>query len=128
MKLNHIANRIVSGKLEFVIELFTTQLNCIVLRKIPTDVWLRQPGANIDVQFCETSTAPDSNDKHNSHIAFLSDSPEADLQKLAQWIESKGFKTRIGNWSEKEWYLDVPEIFVDFCIEAMTPELADYKL
>ncbi len=128
MKLNHIANRIVSGKLEFVIELFTTQLGCIVLRKIPTDVWLRQPDANIDIQFCETNSSPDENDKHNSHVAFLSATPEVDLKNLAQWIESKGYATKIGNWSEKEWHLDVPEVFVDFCIEAMNPELADYEI
>jgi hypothetical protein len=32
----------------------------------------------------------------------------------------------VGAYSDKEFYLDAPAAFVDFVIEAMTPDLADY--
>ena|GEM_PF-1541364 len=110
------------------LELFTTRLGFTLIRRIPTDIWLRQPGANIDIQFCETDAPIAEGDKHNSHISFLSETPEAELREIASWFESRGRKTRIGSWSAKEFYLDVPEVFVDFAIESMLPELADYDL
>jgi len=126
VKLNHVANRVKRGNLELMVELFTTQLGFRLLRRIPTDVWLRQSGANVDIQFCETEAPVVLGDKHNSHISFLSPTPEADLKKLAEWFESKGKITKLGSWSEKEFYLDVPDVFVDFAIESMTPDLAEY--
>jgi hypothetical protein len=36
-----------------------------------------------------------------------------------------GLKADIGSYSDKEFYLDAPEAFVDFVIEATTPDLAD---
>jgi hypothetical protein len=126
MKLNHVANRVTQGSLDLILELFTTQLGFKLLRRIPTDIWLRQPGASIDIQFCETASPLAEGDKHNSHISFLSETPEADLRRLAAWFEARGMKTKIGSWSAKEFYLDVPEVFVDFSIESMLPELAEY--
>jgi hypothetical protein len=126
MKLNHVANRITQGNLDLILELFTTQLGFKLLRRIPTDIWLRQQGANVDIQFCETQAHVAQGDKHNSHISFLSETPEADLRRLATWFESRGKKTIIGSWSAKEFYLDVPEVFVDFAIESMLPDLAEY--
>ncbi len=32
----------------------------------------------------------------------------------------------VGSYSDREFYLDAPGAFVDFVIEAMLPELADY--
>jgi hypothetical protein len=34
----------------------------------------------------------------------------------------------VGSYSDKEFFLDAPEAFVDFVIEAMTPDLADYRV
>jgi hypothetical protein len=34
----------------------------------------------------------------------------------------------VGSYSEREFYLDLPAAFVDFVIEAMRPELADYAI
>jgi hypothetical protein len=128
MKLNHVANRVTAGHLNLIQEFFITQLGFKLLRKIPTDIWLRQADSKVDIQFCETSAHPVSDDKHNSHISFLSQSPESDLKRLAVWFEERGKKTKIGSWSNKEFYLDVPEVFVDFAIEAMTPDLAEYEV
>lgn len=128
MKLNHVANRITKGHLDLMLQLFTKELGFTLLRRIPTDIWLRQDGSNVDIQFCETDAPPIGHDKHNSHISFLSISPEGELQKLAKWFEERGKKTRTGSWSEREFWLDVPEVFVDFTLESMTPDLADYDV
>ena len=126
MKLNHVANRISKGSLEIMLELFTQVLGFKLLRRIPTDIWLRQGEANIDIQFCETDASVVGGDKHNSHISFLSPTPEKDLQGLAEWFHQRGYETKIGSWSVREFWLDVPAVFVDFTIESMRPDLAEY--
>ena len=128
MKLNHCANRITEGSLELMQSLFTEELGFRVLRRKSTDIWLRQGDSNIDIQFSETQTPPLGSDKHNSHISFLSETPEADLRSLADWLGKRGYEAKIGSWSDREFYLDVPNVFVDFAIEAMLPELADYNV
>ena len=37
-------------------------------------------------------------------------------------------KTSVGSYSDREFYLDAPSAFIDFVIEAMGPELADYGI
>ncbi len=37
-----------------------------------------------------------------------------------------GMAAGVGSYSDREFFLDAPEAFVDFVIEAMRPELADY--
>jgi hypothetical protein len=37
-------------------------------------------------------------------------------------------QAEVGSYSDREFYLDAPGAFVDFVIEAMRPELADYAL
>jgi hypothetical protein len=128
MKLNHVANRIRKGNLDLILELFVTELGFRLLRRIPTDIWLRQADSNVDIQFCETDAPVCGDDKHNSHISFLTKTPEEDLRRIATWFEERGKTTRMGNWSEKEFWLDVPEVFIDFAIEAMTPDLAEYQV
>lgn len=128
MKLNHVANRVTEGSLELMLSLFTEELGFRLLLRKPTDAWLRQGDANIDIQFNETQTPPLGLDKQNSHISFLSETPESDLRKLAAWFEKRGYETKIGSWSAREFYLDVPAVFVDFAIEAMLPELAEYDV
>lgn len=126
MKLNHVANRISKGSLDLMLELFTEELGFTLLRRTSTDIWLRQGNSNVDIQFCETEAAVIGDDKHNSHISFLSETPEKNLQELAEWFHQRGCETRMGSWSGREFWLDVPKVFVDFTIESMTPELVEY--
>lgn len=126
MKLNHCANRIRTGHLDLLLSLFTEELGFRLLRRIPTDIWLRQEGADVDIQFCESDAPIGEVDKHNSHISFLSETPKDDLERIAGWFQIRGHETQIGSWSPREFYLDVPAVFVDFAIEAMLPELAVY--
>ena len=46
-------------------------------------------------------------------------------EELAGWAREHDMTAEIGAFSDREFYLDVPEAFVDFVIEAMRPELAD---
>ena len=41
-------------------------------------------------------------------------------------MQARGLNASVGSYSDKEFYLDVPDAFVDFVIEAMLPELAEY--
>lgn len=116
MKLNHVSNRVTLGSLELMVDLFTSELGFRVLRLTDTDVWMKQEGANIDIQFCETEAPAVKGDKYNSHISLLSDTPRESLEGLARWFEYKGEMTELGSWSEKEFWLDAPDIFVDFVL------------
>ncbi len=126
MRFNHVANRLAPAWFEPVVEMFTAQLGFSVLRRSERAIWLRQPGFNIDLQFSRSDTATRDTDKLRSQVAFLSETPEADLRALADWAEARGMRAMVGAYSTREFYLDLPDAFVDFVIEAMLPELAEY--
>jgi hypothetical protein len=102
------------------------KLDFIELRRTERSIWLRQPGANVDLQFSRSETANRDADKLRSQVSFLSETPRESLQDLAAWAKTQGMETFVGSYSEREFYLDAPAAFVDFVIEAMRPELAEY--
>jgi hypothetical protein len=126
MRLNHAANRLAATHFETVVEMMKTRLGFVELRRTERAIWLRQPGANVDLQFSRSPTANRDTDKLRSQVSFLSETPREDLEELAAWTHEHGLKAEVGAYSDREFYLDVPEAFVDFVIEAMRPELADY--
>ncbi len=126
MQFNHVAHRVDSRYFETVSAMMQTQLGFVELRRTERSIWLRQPGTNVDLQLSRSETAQRDDDKRRSQIAFLSDTPQLDLEKLAAWAETAGMAASVGSYSDREFFLDVPEAFVDFVIEAMLPELADY--
>lgn len=126
MKLNHAANRLEGKHFETIVDMLKGRLGFIELRQTERAIWLRQPGANVDLQFSRSQVSNRDTDKLRSQVSFLSDTPRQDLEELASWIRDRGLKAEVGAYSEREFYLDVPEAFVDFVIEAMRPELADY--
>jgi hypothetical protein len=126
MRLNHVANRLDPRFFETVVEMLVTQLGFRVLRRTERSIWLRQPGANVDLQFSRSETAQRDADKLRSQVAFLSETPREALQALADWAAAHGMTASVGAYSDREFYLDAPDAFVDFVIEAMRPELADY--
>ncbi|SDD30370.1 hypothetical protein [Belnapia rosea] len=128
MRFNHVANRLTPQHFETVVALFTTQLGFTVLRRTERAIWLRQPGANVDLQFSRSDTPGRDADKLRSQVSFLSETPREDLEALAEWAAGQGMAAQVGAYSGREFYLDAPEAFVDFVIEAMRPELADYPL
>ena len=126
MKLNHAANRLSTEHFDVIVEMLRSQLGFIELRRTERAIWMRQEGANVDLQFTTSEVANRDKDKRGSQVAFLSETPRSDLEKLADWVREHGLDATVGSWSEREFFLDVPEAFVDFVIEAMTPEMAEY--
>lgn len=128
MRFNHVANRLDAAHFELVVEMLRECLGFMELRRTERAIWLRQPGANVDLQFSRSATTARDEDKLRSQIAFLSDTPRADLQALADWLGARGLEAMVGAYSDREFYLDAPSAFVDFVIEAMRPELAEYGI
>ena len=128
LKLNHAANRLDAKHFETIVEMLKTKLGFVELRRTERAIWLRQPGANVDLQFSRSLSANRDTDKLRSQVSFLSETPREDLEELAAWTHERGLKAAVGAYSDREFYLDVPEAFVDFVIEAMRPELADYDV
>ncbi|MCJ2144353.1 hypothetical protein [Methylobacterium sp. E-066] len=128
MRFNHVANRVNPGHFEIVVDMFVQQLGFVELRRTERAVWLRQTGANVDLQLSRSDTGHRDADRDRSQVSFLSDTPEADLRRLASWFTARGLTAHIGAYSDREFYLDVPVAFVDFVVEAMLPELAAYDI
>lgn len=128
LKFNHVANRLNRSYFETVVEMLKVKLGFVELNRTERAIWLRQPGANIDLQFSRSACANRDEDKIRSQVSFLSETPRADLEDLAVWAEAHGMKAEVGSYSDREFYLDAPEAFVDFVIEAMRPELAEYDV
>jgi hypothetical protein len=128
MKFNHVANRVDVRYFETVVEMLKVKLGFAELNRTERAIWLRQPGANIDLQFSRSAAIHRDEDKIRSQVSFLSETPRADLEDLAAWAQAHGMAAAIGSYSDREFFLDAPQAFVDFVIEAMTPELADYNI
>ncbi|RVT99706.1 hypothetical protein EOD42_05750 [Rhodovarius crocodyli] len=128
MRFNHIAQRVAAEHFDLIAEMLMTQLGFTQLRRTERAIWLRQPGANIDLQLSRSPTTNRDEDKLRSQVSFLSDTPRADLEKLAEWLTARGLPAGVGSYSPREFYLDAPDALVDFVIEAMLPELADYPI
>lgn len=128
MRFNHVANRVNPGHFQTVADMFVQQLEFVELRRTERAVWLRQPGANVDLQLSRSDTGHRDHDRERSQISFLSDTPRADLDRLASWFTARGLPAHVGAYSDREFFLDVPAAFVDFVLEAMLPELAAYDL
>lgn len=126
MRLNHVANRLAPEHFDTVVEMLRVKLGFIELRRTERAVWLRQPGSNVDLQFSHSETTGRDADKLRSQVSFLSGTPRAALEDLAAWAQAQGLPATVGSYSDKEFFLDAPAAFVDFVIEAMTPDLADY--
>lgn len=128
MRLNHVANRLAPEHFDTVVEMLRVKLGFIELRRTERAVWLRQPGSNVDLQFSHSETTGRDADKLRSQVSFLSGTPRAALEDLAAWAQAQGLPATVGSYSDKEFFLDAPAAFVDFVIEAMTPDLADYGI
>ncbi len=128
MRLNHVANRLAAPHFDAVVAMLVDELGLVELRRTERAVWLRQPGSTVDLQFSRSDTAHRDADKLRSQVSFLSPTPEAALEALAVQARARGLVASVGRYSAREFFLDLPDAFVDFVIEAMLPELADYPV
>ncbi len=85
MRFNHVANRVDARYFDTVIDMLRDRLSFVELRRSERSVWLRQPGTNVDLQFSRSDTANRDDDKRRSQVSFLSDTPRAALEDLADW-------------------------------------------
>ena len=103
LRFNHVANRVNPGHFEIVVDMFVQQLvswSCGDERA----VWLRQTGANVDLQLSRSDTGHRDADRERSQVSFLSDTPEADLRRLASWFTARGLPPYRA-YSDKELFL-----------------------
>jgi hypothetical protein len=126
VKFNHVANRVNTRHFLVIVAMLKDELGFVELRQTERSIWLRQPGTNVDLQLSRSETVHRDADKQRSQVSFLSDTPQEALATLAAWLRARGLEATVGSYSDREFYLDVPDAFVDFVLEAMLPELADY--
>jgi hypothetical protein len=126
MKFNHVANRVDTRHFDLIVALLKEKLGFVELRQTERSIWLRQPGTNVDLQLSRSETAHRDTDKQRSQVSFLSNTPEEALTALAGWLRARGLEATVAGYSDREFYMDVPDAFVDFVLEAMLPELANY--
>ena len=128
MEFNHVANRVAAEHFEIIVALFKERLGFTELRRTERAIWLRKAGFNIDLQFSRVAASHADPERTRSQISFLSLTPQADLATLASWLSERGVAAHVGAYSAREFYLEAPDAMVDFVIEAMRPELADYPI
>jgi hypothetical protein len=128
MRFNHVSNRVDAQHFETIVTMLKERLGFAELRQTARATWLRQPGTNIDLQVTRSETKHRDADKQRSQISFLSTTPQHALEDLASWLQAHGLAATVSAYSDREFYLDAPDAFVDFVIEAMLPELADYGI
>ena len=119
--LHHFAYNIKPNSLELIIELFKI-FNCTISYRRKNERWcmIEQKHIPIDIQIIETKDKEIPLEKKiNTHIAFLSETPKNDIYEIEQWCKNKNLKFKQGQWSEKELWFDLPDIFTNFVIELM---------
>ena len=122
LQLHHYAKRIRPKMLESAIKVFE-HLWCPVSYRPShsnTRAMVKYPGIDMRIQLIETDLlAEETEKKRNSHIAFISEDPEQELERMKEIIESMWLRYIQWSRSEKEFYFDCPDIFIDFVIEIM---------
>lgn len=124
MKLDHFANRVHEDYFETVVELFTNQLGCVEGIRHPGAVWLSQGDCPIRIQLSRSTTAERDADKPKSQIAFRAPEPKQALERLSRWLEERGVRSSVGSYNPTDHFLDAPDAFIDFVIEAIPPKRA----
>ena len=113
MQVNHVT---VSAPEHFqtVVQMLKTKLGFVELRRAERAIWLRQPGANVDLPFSRSPTANRDEDKLRSQISFLSETPRSDLEDLAAaWARRHGVRAEVGSYSDRTDALFVTGVAVD---------------
>lgn len=127
VKLHHVAKRIMPGTLDTVVEMFET-LGCKVTFRPPSGKWVMigQSGLPFDLQIAEVNTPPVQGiSKSESHIGFISNSPGLQIEAMQQWALACGQRIETGQWGEREFWFDFPDLFNDFVIEIMHTTVAE---
>lgn len=122
-RLHHACLNISKGSLEQVVEIFQL-LECPVVYEPHNGYrWamVGQPQLEFSLQLTEVADSPiiELDKKRQLHIAFISPKPREIVEQAKSWAASKNITFREGGWSEREFYFDLPDLFVNFVIEVM---------
>jgi len=120
-KLHHFCFNVKSGSLDLVLDMFK-ELGCsLTYREGDTDWFMvGQKGIPIDIQITEVKKKPLlTRDKISTHVAFLSNSPKKDIEKIGEWAKKNNVEFKQGGWSDEEKWFDLPDVFVNFVVEIM---------
>ncbi len=120
-KLHHFAFNIKPNTLELVLEMFKI-FDCTLSFRDGSSRWcmIEQKPLAIDIQIVEKNDKQIPTEiKTSTHIAFLSECPAEDIQKIENWAKENSLTFQKGGWSEKELWFDLPDIFLNFVIEVM---------
>lgn len=125
MELHHRSGQVTRRHFSDACALFVEVLGFRKVLATDTMAILHQSGSGIDIQIiCSDSFDPQGN-KHQSHIGFISAHPLKDREAIRQWSEDRGLGTTLGQWSDRELWIDLPEVFLDFVIEVMDRRILD---
>lgn len=130
LQLHHYALRIRPMMLDSAIKVFEYLWFTVSYRPSNSNTWamIKYAGADTRIQFIETdSFTEETEKKRNSHIAFISQNPEKELEKIKKTIESMWLQYIQWSRSDKEFYFDCPDIFIDFVIEIMNTSVLNNK-
>lgn len=104
-----------------MIEVFE-QLECKLMYRHGDARWamVGQDGLAFDIQLVEVDEHPVYNKSRiSSHVAFISEKPLVQIEKVEIWAKQNGIRFEKGGWSERELWFDLPDLFVDFVVEIM---------
>ena len=119
--LHHFAFNIKPNTLELTVEILKL-LNCTVSYRESGKRWcmISQDFIPVNIQLIEMDAAVvPLRRKISTHIAFLSKSPKEHIKKIEEWAKDNNLKFQHGNCTDKEFWFDLPDIFINFVIEIM---------
>lgn len=87
---------------------------------------IEQKPTPIDIQIIEKDCKPiDIDSKINTHIAFISNKPKNDIERVKSWAKENNIEFRAGAWTDNEFWFDLPQIFQNFVVEIMDKSVID---
>lgn len=120
--LHHCCQNVTRGNLDLMVEMYAL-LGFKIAYTPPTKDWvlMEQPDISFKIQVTQTDEDPirDLEKKRQTHLGFISNDPSKVLGLVKEWAADKQLDFREGEWSQRERYFDLPDVFVNFVIEVM---------
>ena len=121
--LHHYCQSVTKGSLQNVIDMYRLLQLDVVYQPPNSNSWIMvgQPQLNFAIQIIEVTDAPitDLEKKIQSHIGFISKNPSETIKMMRKWATDNNLRFRDGQWSDKELYFDLPDVFIQFVVEVM---------
>jgi hypothetical protein len=124
MDLHHSAFTIKRGTLPLIEELF----KICNLENVyqPEEDWalFKQKDNDTRIQIIEVDKKTGYFEgKEEMHIGFISENPLKKIQMIKTFAETHNLTVIQNQWSDLEYWFDIPELFVNFVIEIMDKKI-----